>query len=340
MEKKSLFIGIDFSKSKFDVTVLENAEQGAIAQATFDNTKEGFDALLKWVAQQSKISCENWLFCGEHTGLYSRSLAIFLAKKNLFVWLENPLQIKQSSGIKRGKTDRADSLVIATYACRFRDRANAYRLADNALESLQMLHTYRARLVKEKVLLQVPAAELRKVVKRDSVSRFIYEESQRKVKNIEKEIKKIETLMHKTIMESELRENYLLALSVKGVGIVTAICLMVHTDNFRAFENAKQLACYCGCAPFPNESGTINKGTHISRLANGQLKILLTSCALSAIKHDKEISMYYHRKMAEGKSKYKVINNVRNKLLQRIVAVVKNKIPYRENYLNPWAKCA
>jgi len=340
MEKKSLFIGIDFSKSKFDVTVLENAEQSAIAQATFDNTKEGFDALLKWVPKQTKISGDNWLFCGEHTGLYSRSLAIFLTKKKLFVWLENPLQIKRSSGIKRTKTDRADSLVIAMYACRFQDRAVAYRLACDALETLQMLHAYRARLVKEKVLLEVPAAELRRVVHHDTVSRFIYEESQRKIKNIEKEIKKVETLMHKTIIDSELRENYLLALSVKGVGIVTTICLMVHTNNFTAFENARQLACYCGCAPFPNESGTIKKGTHVSRLANRYLKTLLTSCALSAIKHDKELSAYYHRKIAEGKNKYTVINNVRNKLLQRIVAVVKNKIPYSEFHLNPWMQCA
>lgn len=340
MEKERLFIGIDFSKSKFDVTALENAEQGAIAQATFDNTKEGFDALLKWASKHSKISSENWLFCGEHTGLYSRSLAIFLTKKNLFIWLENPLQIKQSSGVKRIKTDRADSLVIAAYACRFCDRATAYRLVDNALETLQMLHTYRTRLVKEKVLLQVPAAELRRVIKRDSVSRFIYEESMRKVKNIEKEIKKIETIMHKTIMDSELKENYLLALSVKGIGIITAIALMVHTDNFTAFENARQIACYCGCAPFPNESGTINKGTRVSHMANKQLKTLLTSCALSAINHDKEISAYYHRKIAKGKNKCTVINNVRNKLLQRVVAIVKNKIPYQENYLNQWKQCA
>jgi len=42
---------------------------------------------------------------------------------------------------------------------------------------------------------------------------------------------------------------------------------------------------------------------------------LLTSCAISAIKHDIELSAYYHRKIAEGKNKYTVINNVKNKLL-------------------------
>ena len=47
MEKK-LFIGIDFSKSKFDVTILEKADQASFAQETFANDEEGYKALLKW----------------------------------------------------------------------------------------------------------------------------------------------------------------------------------------------------------------------------------------------------------------------------------------------------
>jgi len=116
--------------------------------------------------------------------------------------------------------------------------------------------------------------------------------------------------------------------------------MIIHTNNFVGFENARQITSYCGCAPFPNQSGTIDKGNHISRLANKEQKILLSQCAVSAIKHNKEMITYAQRKMAEGKSKRVVINNVRNRLIQRIFAVVTNKTPYREYYLNPLAKCA
>jgi transposase len=79
--KKFLFIGIDFSKSKFDVSILEEIEQKKVTQSSFENSETGYRDFLKWTAKQSKIKRENWRFCGEHTGLYSHGLADFLAGK-------------------------------------------------------------------------------------------------------------------------------------------------------------------------------------------------------------------------------------------------------------------
>jgi transposase len=77
--------------------------------------------------------------------LYSRGLSDFHVGKQLFIWLENPLQIKRSSGIKRTKSDRFDSLVIAQYACRFVDRATVYRLPEKEIDALHWLASYRGR---------------------------------------------------------------------------------------------------------------------------------------------------------------------------------------------------
>jgi len=339
--KKILFIGIDFSKSKFDVTVLKSIDQQDCAQAIFLNEQQGFNDLLKWLSKQSDVSKQDWLFCGEHTGLYSRGLAEFLVKKNLFVWLENPLQIKCSWGIKRTKNDRIDSLEIARYAFRFQDKAVACKPMNKDIESIRMLLAYRGRLVKNKVSLEVAAKETRRVINRDSVSRFVYENSQRDIERIKKEIEQIEFKMQEIIMAGDLKQNYQLVVSIKGVGPITAITLIVHTDNFTAFDTARQLACYSGVVPFEKSSGTsIKGGNHVSHLANKDIKVLLTQCARSAVQYDKELSAYYTRKIAQGKKHLVIINNVRNKLIHRIFAVVTNKIPYRENYLNPWADCA
>jgi transposase len=338
--KKILFIGIDFSKSKFDVSVMEEIEQKNYAQAIFENSEQGYCELLKWLSRQSKIKRESWLFCGEHTGLYSRGLADFLAKKKLFVWLENPLQIKRCSGIKRAKTDSIDACMIVRYACRCQDEAGACAQPDKALDALRLLSAHRSRPVRNKVLPEVSASEMRRVMKRDATARWVFESSMRDIERLKKEINAVEEKMHKTIMESVLKENYLLINSIKGVGVQTAIALLIHTNNFENFENARQLAAYCGCAPFPNKSGTIDKGTHISRLANAEIKVLLTQCAASAIQYNAELSAYFQRKVAEGKPKRLVLNNVRNKLIQRIFAVVTGKIPYRQDYLNPFAKSA
>lgn len=55
-------------------------------------------------------------------------------------------------------------------------------------------------------------------------------------------------------------------------------------------------------------------------------------CALSAKKHDKEIAMYYTRKVNEGKNPMLVMNSVKCKLLRRIFAVVKREQPYVNTY--------
>jgi transposase len=62
--------------------------------------------------------------------------------------------------------------------------------------------------------------------------------------------------------------------------------MIIHTNNFAGFQTTRPVAAYYGCAPFPNESGTIDKGSHISRLANRELKVLLSQCAVSAMQHN------------------------------------------------------
>jgi transposase len=66
----------------------------AVDYHQFENSKEGCIALLKRIKSLAKESGENRLFCGEHTGLYRVCSSEFLIKKDLYLRLENPLQIK------------------------------------------------------------------------------------------------------------------------------------------------------------------------------------------------------------------------------------------------------
>jgi hypothetical protein len=51
-------------------------------------------------------------------------------------------------------------------------------------------------------------------------------------------------------------------------------------------------------------------------------------CALSANKYDIELKEYFQRKVGEGKNKMLVLNNIRNKLLTRVFAVINRQEPY------------
>lgn len=339
---KNLFIGIDFSKKKFDASMFEADKPAVKKHEIFENNDSGFKSLLGWVKSNTSVASSQWLFCGEHTGVYSLSLSLFLVKKNLFMWLENPMQIKKSTGIKRTKTDKVDSADIALYAWRFQDRARCYTPSGKTMSGLKLLFTYRERLIGMKVALVVSAREIRQVMKRDATARFMYEDSCAEVLRLSKKIRKIEEMMKLKISEDkDVQQNYDLTTSVKGIGMVNAIAFIVTTDNFTRFESARQYACYCGVVPFEKSSGTsIKGGRHISRIANIRIKTYLTQAARSAVLYDDQMKDYYDRKLRQGKKDQVIINNVRNKLLQRVFAVINTRKPFEKDYRNYLSSCA
>jgi transposase len=334
--KKKLFIGIDFSKRTFDVSIIHQDKIEQADYQQFENNKVGCVALLKWIQVLSDEPSASWLFCGEHTGLYSLCLSEFLVKQGLFIWLENPLQIKQSCGIKREKNDCADSREIALYACRFQDKARAWQLPIKSLQSLELLIAFRERLLSNKHGLLVSATEIRRVMQRNSIARFIYEQSKKDIERINKEIKEVENRMLKEIESDDaLQENYKLVSSIKGIALINTAAILVATQNFTRFDSSRQFACYSGMAPFGKQSGTsVNAKPRVSHLADKKIKSLLTQAARCAINYDPNIKRYYKRKLAEGKDELLIVNNIRNKMIHRIFAIVRNKQAYQVDYEN------
>jgi transposase len=121
--------------------------------------------------------------------------------------------------------------------------------------------------------------------------------------------------------------------SVKGVGFVTAVHIIVSTNEFISISEPKKFACYAGVVPFEHSSGTSVRGkTRVSKLANKNIKTLLHLSALTAIRKDGDLHEYYNRKLAEGKNKMSVINAIRNKIVLRIFACVRNEKQYEKNF--------
>ena len=153
---KKIFIGIDFSKEKFDATVIkaEGVEERAERQhEVFDNKVSGFRRLLRWVKSVAdEPDAGLWLFCGENTGGYSRALCNYLYGSGYDMWLENALSIKRSYALQRVKSDKADAGVIAEYAMRNYDQMRLYKPLGKDLERLREVFLYRHNLVKQETL--------------------------------------------------------------------------------------------------------------------------------------------------------------------------------------------
>jgi transposase len=323
----SHFAGIDVSKHKLDVCLLHQDQRTSV-HSIFSNTREGFSKLSKWIASQA-ISKEQVLFCLEHTGIYTMPLCLFLSKYSFSFSIVPALEVKRSIGVKRGKSDKVDAKAIAMYALLRKDIIELYHLPDRKLLKLKHLLTHRTLLVKLHTALQLSVKEREDFLEKEVLT-ITTRQSKELLKSIECKIKKTEDQILSLIKEDEqMKELYTLLLSIPGVGPITAVQLLVHTRLFTLFENARKFACYSGVAPFEHSSGKSLKTTpRVSHLANKKMKTLLNMAVLTSLKKDSQLKAYYERKLSEGKNKMLIINNLRNKLIQRIFATIKRKTPY------------
>ena len=75
----------------------------------------------------------------------------------------------------------------------------------------------------------------------------------------------------------------------------------------------------------------IKNSWEISVFANKLIKSLLGQAAHIAKIYNPEIRDYYQRLISKGKKPQVALNNVKNKLIRIIVALVRKKVPYDQN---------
>lgn len=333
---KNVFIGIDFSKSKFDAAIYQPSIHSNFSNKVFDNEHSGFDSFLNWVSSETNCEPCNLLFCGEHTGFYSAKLSAFLYESGYDMWLVSGLQVKLTQGIKRAKTDRVDSTKIAEYVFRHQDKAVFYKPISETLDQIRDLLSHRERLVELRKILTTASNELKRI-KNHCASNLIYIDSLNHIKSLSASIKHCESQIEELLkQDTTLLTNYKLLISVIGIGLVNATLILVATSNFTTITNPRKFGCYCGVVPFEYRSGTsIHGRTRVSKLANKNLKTKLTLAAYNSIHHDPEMKAYFLRKTNEGKNHWLVLNNVKNKLIHRVFAVVRTGTIYDKNYTYP-----
>lgn len=332
------FVGIDNSKSWFDAAVIKSDHSAQSMHHQFAQTPEGFKKMLTWLEQQDVLLDNETLFCMEYTGIYNIALVNFLVDQKAQVWVEMPLRIKRSSGFERGSDDKTSAIKIAAYAFRYQDKVQLWQPIDSSIEKIKNLIAQRDRVVNAIVQLSVPVKELLECGGNKEAKEL--EKLQRSpLKALQKTKDVIERLILTTAQQDvEITKKIQHVQSIKGIGHVTAITLLTYTRGFTTFSTAKQLACYCGVVPFTKSSGTsVRSKSTVSPHANKKLKKLLHLCALAAIKSDKEMQAYFERKVLEGKNKMSVINAVRNKLIHRVFAVIRDARFYEECHVR---KCA
>lgn len=326
MKNFNYFVGIDVSKATLDVSVIKDGEQ--IFYQKIENKANVIVKLLKTLKIEYNVNLATSLFCMEHTGVYTSIILSTLHEKRQVIWLESANQIKRSIGIQRGKSDKVDAKRIAYYAYKNFDKLKEWNPPSDHIQKLKLFVSIRKRLIKTEIALKKPLNELN----------FLSIEQQNILKNgynltldaIKKDLKKIDQDILQIIKENEnLHHLFKLVISVKGIGKVTAIQMIVTTNEFKTITDAKKYACYAGIAPFEHLSGSSIRGrTRVSDLADKTTKTYLHMASLAAIREKGEMQDYFLRKVEQGKNKMSILNAVRNKLIHRVFSCVRNNRLY------------
>lgn len=330
------FVGIDVSKETLDFTLLKGAER--LFHMQVSNSAAGIKSFMQQLKSLYKVSLQECLFCLEHTGIYNTPLLDYFEKKQCNVWLESAIHIKQSSGLMRGKNDKIDSYRIALFAYRNRESAKLWQPKREVIKRLKSLSSIRSRLLDAKVQLEAALKEGKNYT--DKADQKLYERCCKySLAGLKKDIAATEEQIANVIAEDErLKELFTLITSVPGIGLITATEVLVSTNEFKDIQEAKKYACYSGIAPFGYSSGSSIRGkAKVSKMANKRVKKLLHLAAMAAAKFDQELKAYFERKVAEGKNKMAVLNAVRNKLIHRIFACIRNNRKYEKIYTHPLA---
>jgi len=334
--KKKYFIGVDISKDHLDLAIVKEDCYGVFNDKKVENNSKGYGRIKSWLTKE-KLKLTDCLFCMEHTGTYGLLLFAWFSQMGIDYCVEPAIKIKRSMGLARGKNDKVDARRIAEYALTNRGKLDRFSLPSKLLLQIKQLLTYRDQLIKIKVSLLNSLKhhiQYEQILDSDTVSSEIndqIDELAARIDNIDKQIKEL------IRSDIELKKNFDLVTSVKGIGLVIATFMLVTTNNFTSFENGRKYACYTGIAPFESSSGNYQGKPRVSPLANKRVKALLSNGANSAYKWDPDIKAYYERKIKEGKHHNLVINAIKCKLVNRIFAVVHRQTPYVNIYQQKFA---
>lgn len=113
--------------------------------------------------------------------------------------------------------------------------------------------------------------------------------------------------------------------NIKGVGVDSAIALMLEIEEIKRFGSAKKLAAYFGVHPTFKQSGDGTWGAHMSKKGRGELRAILYMAALTGTRCNPPLKQLYARHRAKGMKHYQAMGVLMHKLLRVIYGVLKNE---------------
>lgn len=278
----SRFVGIDISKSSFDICLLPEEQS-----VTFANTAQGIAAFITFLVSFEGI--ERLIL--EPTGGYERLVVAALQAAGLPVAKVNAQQIRQFARAcgQLSKTDRIDAFILADYGRRMETRL---LVASSAGQAVLTDLVTRYRQLSHMIVQEKNRREKRNDRTRDWIEQtlaFLLKQRQSVVEEMTACLK----------ADAELSNKAGVLMSLKGIGLRTACFLLAGLPELGLMDKGR-IAKLVGVAPLNRDSGLM-RGKRMIAGGRKPVRDALYMAALPAIRFDPTMKAFYTSLRAKGK---------------------------------------
>lgn len=326
MEK--IVIGIDISSKTLDICIKKSGRY------SYDIIENDVKAIRRFL-RKFEDHFDEVIISMENTGRYNWYLYEVLETLSLKTYVLNPLHLKKSLGLTRGKDDKIDAKRICDFTEKNERDLVSWKPCSQTMKKIKVLFSERNSKVKLKASLLKQRA-LYSQLKELKLDNKLMRINKKEVKLLEEHIDFLENEIEQLIeADQDLAARKTHIQSIPGVGKVLSWMIIAKTEDFTKVTDPRKMACYAGVVPFGYQSGTsVRHRPKVSHYADKSLKSILHMAAMRAVRMDNDLKEYYERKIKEGKNKMAILNAVRNKIIHRIFALAKNGKSYEKNYKN------
>ena len=315
-------LGIDISKSKFDVALLRS--DGKLRHKVFPNSAEGYQQLSDWLVKQKAPSVHA---CMEATTTYGEALSSYLHQSGHLISVVNPAVIKAfaSAELSRTKTDKRDASLIARY-CQKHQPA-AWTPPPPEISELQAL------VRRLEALLEMLQQE-RNRLSAGIASASVKESVEQHINYLDEQIARTQTLIRDHIDQNpKLKQQRDLLSSIPGIAETTAAKMLAEIVDVNHYQSARQVAAFAGLVPRHKESGSSVRGKpRLCKVGAARLRKAMYFPAIVAIRHNPIIKAMSERLREAGKCPMVVIGAAMRKLIHIAFGVLKSGRPFDPSY--------
>lgn len=139
-------------------------------------------------------------------------------------------------------------------------------------------------------------------------------------------IKKQKSLLEKNY--DEAREEVDLLLSFKGIGVYSAVGLLLNIGSIKRFGSVKHLASYFGLHPVYKQSGDRSWRGRMSKAGRSEPRAILYMVALSSLRSNPLIRQTYANHLSKGMNPKAAVGACMHKILRIVFGMLKNNTTF------------